>query len=177
MEYCSSVWDPYGKGDVATLEKVQCGAERFVKGDYKRESSVTQMMCDLGWQSLEVRRDVSRLIPDVHFGAPPRDASPCGRPFSRARVYFAGIAKIRDYSQSIGPLEPGSCLWVFLQLQVKEKYTWSFYTAKILFSLQILYSAVWPDATRVSVEDDHCAHQHADAPVIRAKHSFYHHCS
>jgi len=61
MEYCSSVWDPYEKGDVATLEKVQCRAARFVKGDYKRESTVTQMICDLGWQSLEARRAVSRL--------------------------------------------------------------------------------------------------------------------
>ena len=61
MEYCSSVWDPYEKGDVATLEKVQRRAARFVKGDYKRESSVSQMMCDLGWQSLEARTAVSHL--------------------------------------------------------------------------------------------------------------------
>ena len=61
MEYCSSVWDPYEKGDVATLEKVQRRAACFIKGDYKRESSVTQMICDLGWQSLEARRAVSRL--------------------------------------------------------------------------------------------------------------------
>ena len=50
MEYCNSVWNHYEKGDVATLEKVQHRAARFVKGDYKREPSVTQMMCDLGWQ-------------------------------------------------------------------------------------------------------------------------------
>ena len=55
------MWDPYEKGDVATLEKVQCKATGFVKGDYKRESSVTQMICDLGWQSLEARRAVSCL--------------------------------------------------------------------------------------------------------------------
>jgi len=61
MEYCSSVWDPYETWDVTTLEKVQRRAARFVKGDYKRESSVMQMICDLGWQSLEARRAVSRL--------------------------------------------------------------------------------------------------------------------
>ena len=61
MEYCSSVWDPYEKGDVTTLKKVQSRAAHFVKGDYERESSVTQMMCDLGWQSLEARRAVSHL--------------------------------------------------------------------------------------------------------------------
>ena len=36
----------------------------------------------------------------VSLGAPPRGASSRGRPFSRARVYFVGIAKISDYSQS-----------------------------------------------------------------------------
>ena len=30
------MWDPYEKGDVATLEKVQRRAARFVKGDCKR---------------------------------------------------------------------------------------------------------------------------------------------
>ena len=47
--------------NVATLKKVQRRVARFVKGDYKRESSVTHMMCDLGWQSLEARRAVSCL--------------------------------------------------------------------------------------------------------------------
>ena len=61
MEYCSSVWDPYEKGDVTTLEKVQHRAACLVKADYKRESSVTQMMRNLGWQSLEACRAVSRL--------------------------------------------------------------------------------------------------------------------
>ena len=60
-EYCSSVWDPYERGEVATLKKAQRRAARFVKGDHKRESSVKQMTCDLGWQNLEARRAVSRL--------------------------------------------------------------------------------------------------------------------
>ena len=55
------MWDPYERGDVATLEKALCRAERFVKGDHKRESRVKQMTCDLGWQKLEARKAVSRL--------------------------------------------------------------------------------------------------------------------
>ena len=55
------MWDPYEKGDAATLEKVQRRAARFVKDEYHRESSVPQFMSDLGWQSLEVRRVVSGL--------------------------------------------------------------------------------------------------------------------
>ena len=61
MEYCGAVWDPYEKGDTETLEKVQRRAARFVKGDYRQQSSVTQMIKDLGWQSLQERRAISRL--------------------------------------------------------------------------------------------------------------------
>ena len=61
MEYCGAVWDPYEKGDTETLEKVQRGAARFVKGDYRQHASVTQMIKDLGWQSLQERRAINRL--------------------------------------------------------------------------------------------------------------------
>ena len=36
LEYCSPIWDPYEKGDVLSLEKVQRRASRFVSGDYRR---------------------------------------------------------------------------------------------------------------------------------------------
>ena len=61
MEYCSAVRDPYEKGDTETLEKVQRRAARFVKGNYRQQSSVTQMIKELGWQSLQERRAVNRL--------------------------------------------------------------------------------------------------------------------
>ena len=61
MEYYSAVWDPYEKGDSETLEKVQRRAARFVKRDYRQQSSVTQMIKDLGWQSLQEWRAVKRL--------------------------------------------------------------------------------------------------------------------
>ena len=50
--------NPYEKGDIETLEKVQRRAAHFVKGDYRQRSSVTQMIKDLGWQSLQERRAV-----------------------------------------------------------------------------------------------------------------------
>ena len=61
MEICSAVWVPYEKGDTETLEKVQRRAARFVKGDYHQQSSVTKMIKDLGWHSLQERRAVNRL--------------------------------------------------------------------------------------------------------------------
>ena len=61
LEYCSSVWDPYHQTDKATLERVQRRAARLVTGDYKRESSVTTLINNLGWKTLEERRVASRL--------------------------------------------------------------------------------------------------------------------
>ena len=40
LEYCSAVWDPHEKGVIATLEKVQRRAARFVAGDYSRDGPV-----------------------------------------------------------------------------------------------------------------------------------------
>ena len=47
-----------------------------------------------GWRYIEGYRDFTRLRVVSNFD----DSS--GSPFSHARVYFVGMAKIRDYSQS-----------------------------------------------------------------------------
>ena len=111
MEYCSSVWDPYEKGDVATVEKVQRRAARFVKGYYKRESSVTQMICDLGWQSLEARRAVSRLslmykIAHGHVDVEKQVLvrSECATRQSQGQHYFRNIVALKScYRASFFP--------------------------------------------------------------------------
>ena len=51
LEYCSPIWDPYEKGHILLLEKVQRRAARFV----------TNMVSNIGWQSLEERRAIARL--------------------------------------------------------------------------------------------------------------------
>ena len=43
------------------LEKIQRRSARFVKGDYRTTSSVTQMLHDLGWRDLSDRRRDLRL--------------------------------------------------------------------------------------------------------------------
>jgi hypothetical protein len=62
LEYSSTVWDPHTTKEISQIEKIQRNAARFVKNDYSRHSSVTQMMSDLNWKSLESRRRDSRLI-------------------------------------------------------------------------------------------------------------------
>ena len=53
IEYSASVWDPHLNKDITLLDRVQCKAARFVVGDSSWHSSVTAMLHDLGWNSLE----------------------------------------------------------------------------------------------------------------------------
>lgn len=61
LEYCSIVWDPFTKKDIARLEKVQRMAVRFVYGKYKRTDSPTLLMQSNRIMTLETRRKIARL--------------------------------------------------------------------------------------------------------------------
>jgi len=61
LEFASAAWDPYTARDINQLDKVQRRAARFVKIDYHRTTSVSGLVRDLGWQSLENRRKNARL--------------------------------------------------------------------------------------------------------------------
>ena len=64
MEYGATIWNPYLKGDIHKLERIQNRAIRFVKKDYKsRETgAITRMREDLELETLEDRRLSLRLI-------------------------------------------------------------------------------------------------------------------
>ncbi|KAJ8038699.1 hypothetical protein HOLleu_16195 [Holothuria leucospilota] len=61
LEYSSSVWDPYTVSLSNKVEQIQRRAARFVCNDYSPHSSMTEILKDLGWDSLNVRRTVNRL--------------------------------------------------------------------------------------------------------------------
>ena len=61
LEYSSSVWDPYLKQDILTIEKVQRKGARFVTGNYSYRDSVTSMLNDLQWPPMQDRRRSRRL--------------------------------------------------------------------------------------------------------------------
>ena len=63
LEYASAAWDPFLKKDVSALERVQRKAARFCSQNYNRYASVhvTDMIKDLGWTTLEMRRRQFRL--------------------------------------------------------------------------------------------------------------------
>ena len=61
LEYASTVLAPNNDTDSNQLEMVQRRAIRFVKSDYIRSSRVTAMRQDLGWDTLQQRKDQTRL--------------------------------------------------------------------------------------------------------------------
>ena len=62
LEYCSTIWDPHTQQQKLQIEKIQRRAARYVSNRYHNTNSVTDMMSDLNWAPLEVRRIRYRLI-------------------------------------------------------------------------------------------------------------------
>ena len=64
LEYACSTWDPWNSGNIQQVEKVQRRAARFVTRNYhdRHPGSVTQMVQQLQWETLQVRRVKIRLV-------------------------------------------------------------------------------------------------------------------
>ena len=61
LEYASAAWDPYTGRNVRDIEMVQRRAARFVAKEYGYEMSVSGLVSDLGWQTLQRRWQNARL--------------------------------------------------------------------------------------------------------------------
>ena len=61
MEHAASVWDPHQQYLINNIEKIHRRAARWVLSDYQQQSSVTNMLNQLHWPTLQLRRYVSRL--------------------------------------------------------------------------------------------------------------------
>ena len=61
LEYATQVWDPYQKSLLYKIEMIQRRAARWVFSNYDFHSSVSSMLKDLNWSTLEERRKASRL--------------------------------------------------------------------------------------------------------------------
>ena len=62
LEYVCTVWDPHTQENIHRLEMVQRRYARFVVGDYRRTSSVTEMLRCLQWPSLQERRAQFKVL-------------------------------------------------------------------------------------------------------------------
>ncbi len=57
LECASAEWDPHSKTNIKTLERIRRHAARFCKNNYYREpGSVTKLLHELGWETLQARR-------------------------------------------------------------------------------------------------------------------------
>ena len=73
LEYAAAVTDPHQTNHIQMLDRVQRRAARFVVNDYRRTSSVTEMLNNLEWESLSDRRQTARLCQfyQIHHGMSP----------------------------------------------------------------------------------------------------------
>ena len=104
-EYASVIWDPHTNANINILEMVQRRYARFVFHDYRRSSSVTAMLDQLHWASLQERRAqakvemmfriVNRLVDiPVSFLTPTDDA------WTFSEKYFVPFARTVIYQHS-----------------------------------------------------------------------------
>ena len=86
IEYAAPVWDPYTQRNIYKIEMVQRRAARFVCGRYHNTSSVSEMLQDLEWPSLQQRREMLRLVLfyKIHHNLVNFDTSPYITPALRA---------------------------------------------------------------------------------------------
>ena len=61
LEFASSVWAPWQQFLINKIEQTQCRAARYVTSDYDPLSSVSLHISNLKWDTLEDRRNKSRL--------------------------------------------------------------------------------------------------------------------
>ena len=61
LEYACEVWSPHTAESKHRIEVVQRNGARFVMGDYRQRSSVTDLLSHLKWDSLESRRLLFQL--------------------------------------------------------------------------------------------------------------------
>ena len=61
VEYATVAWSPHTNKGIDCVESVQHRAARFVNSDYSRYSSVSSMLTDLNWPSLQSRRRICEL--------------------------------------------------------------------------------------------------------------------
>ena len=61
LEHASAVWDPHTKEQITQIEKVQHRPARWTVNNFDQQASVTKIIQELGWRTLEQRRPLSIL--------------------------------------------------------------------------------------------------------------------
>ena len=123
MEYASVIWDPFTKTYTNRLEMVQRRYARFIFHDYRTTSSVTAMLDQLQWSSLEERRaqakaDMMYRIVNGLVDIPISLFSPTLTMRGHTQKYLIPFARIDIYRHSFFP--DGIRLWNALPQHVVD---------------------------------------------------------
>ena len=62
LEYASAVWDPHTDRRINQIEQIQKRAARWTVSNFNRQASVTRIIQELGWRTLEQRRACFSLV-------------------------------------------------------------------------------------------------------------------
>ena len=110
VEFASVVWDPHTKTQVNRIEKVQRNAARFVKKNNDHSpGTVTNLLAELDWNSLQHRRQTARLtllykihndlvdIPSDRYLTP---VTRQGLRYSNSSNYHVPVGRLNIYKNS-----------------------------------------------------------------------------
>ena len=103
LEYASAAWDPHIKDKNHKIEMTQRRVARWTTNDWDRETSVSSLLHQLDWQTLEQKRSVTRfcLFYKTVYGlvaAPrPHYKEPVVRPSRCNSMNFRQLHTSKDY--------------------------------------------------------------------------------
>ena len=144
VEYASTVWHPYTKHNRDRLEMVQRRAARYVLHRYERNASVKEMLEQLDWETLELRRKKARLtmLYKMHYNLVEIDhqkyLEPAGRS-SRHMHKFSYKIPASKTNYHLFSFFPNTIRdWNSLPLNVVEAQSVNSFRAKLQYSSQML---------------------------------------
>ena len=103
LEYASAALDPHIKEQNHKIEMTQRGVARWTTNDWDRETSVSSLLHQLNWQTLEQKRSVTRFFLFYktvygHVAAPlPHYKEPVVRPSRCNSMNFRQLQTSKDY--------------------------------------------------------------------------------
>ncbi len=108
MEYAAIIWDPFTDANIRKLEMVQRRSARMVYSDYRRTTSVTPMLHQLQWSTLQVRRaqmKVTIMYRIVHnlVDVPTTYLIPISSARGHGTCYLVPFARTECYQKSFFP--------------------------------------------------------------------------
>ena len=118
LEYPSTAWDHYTQPNINKLESVQRRAAGFVTGDYRTTSSVSDMITNLGWETLQQRRTQAKQVHTRPYRHPSHNTSPSSHSQYKRTLRALPVALLQDrirlwncrHSANLGDLQGRAAL-------------------------------------------------------------------